>query len=187
VRPVASTAVIHLAGSMGAEVLARHPLRAAVHPLVSLPNAHLGARRLRAGAWFGITAPDEASLEAANSVVDALGGRPVLVAEEARTVYHAAACAASNHLVTLMAQVGALGSEAGVALAAFMGLASGTLDNVADLGPDAALTGPVVRGDWDTVARHLEAMPDQEATLYRAMVEATARLAGRDPGELSGA
>ena len=185
VDPVATTAVVHLAGSMGAAVLSAHPLRAAVHPLVSLPNAAVGARRLRSGAWFGITAPDEASLDAGHTLVDALGGRAVLVPEESRTVYHAAACAASNHLVTLLAQVGALGEAAGVPLAAFVGLVAGTLDNVGSLGPASALTGPVVRGDWETVRRHLDVMPPTEAVLYRAMVEATARLAGRDPAELS--
>ena len=66
----------------------------------------------------------------------------------------------------------------GVPLEAFLGLARGTIDNVAELGAAAALTGPVARGDWATVERHLAALPDDERPAYEAMVAEARRLAG---------
>lgn len=171
VSPVATTVVAHLAGSLGLDVLAPHPRRAAVHPLRAIPA---GATSLR-GAWFAI-----AGDPIAHDVVDALGGHPVVVADADRATYHAAAVVASNHLVALLAQVDRLAVAAGVPLEAFLDLARGALDGVARLGPAAALTGPVARGDWDTVARHLAAIDPSERPTYEALMLAAARLAGRE-------
>lgn len=178
VRPVPSTVVAHLAGSLGLDVLAPHPRRASVHPLVPIPDAATGARRL-AGAWCAV-----AGDPVAREVVAAVGGRPVDVADADRAAYHAAAVVASNHLVALLGQAERVASLAGVPLAAYLDLARATVDNVAELGPAAALTGPVARGDAATVARHLAALPDDERPAYVAMAAAAARLAGRDPAEV---
>ena len=64
----------------------------------------------------------------------------------------------------------------GVPLEAFLALVRGTVDNVAALGPAAALTGPVARGDWATVERHLAALPEDERPAYEAMVDQARRL-----------
>ncbi len=93
---------------------------------------------------------------------------------------HAAAVVASNHLVALMGQVQRIGAAAGVPLQAYLDLAAGTLDNVAELGPQAALTGPVSRGDWATLRRHLAAIEPSERPAYLALAEAAARLAQRE-------
>lgn len=162
--------VAHVAGSLGLDVLAPHQRVASVHPLVSLPDADLGARRL-AGAWFAV-AGDPVAAE----VVDALGGRSVAVADEDRTTYHAAAAVAANHLVALLGQVERLARQVGVPLEAYLELARGALDNVADVGPASALTGPVARGDSATVARHLAAIPEDERTTYAVLAEAAQRL-----------
>ena len=162
--------VAHVAGSLGLDVLAPHQRVASVHPLVSLPDADLGARRL-AGAWFAV-AGDPVAAE----VVDALGGRSVAVADEDRTTYHAAAAVAANHLVALLGQVERLARQVGVPLEAYLDLARGALDNVAEVGPAAALTGPVARGDRATVARHLAAIPEDERTIYAVLAEAAQRL-----------
>jgi predicted short-subunit dehydrogenase-like oxidoreductase (DUF2520 family) len=170
VEPVPSTVVVHLAGSLGLEVLRPHQRRASLHPLVALPSPDVGAERL-IGAWFAV-----AGDELVEKVVVDLGGRTVAVPDRARVAYHAAACIASNHLVALLGQVERVAAEAGVPLEAYLDLVRATVENVAELGPEAALTGPVSRGDWATVERHLAALPDGERSAYQAMADAAARL-----------
>jgi predicted short-subunit dehydrogenase-like oxidoreductase (DUF2520 family) len=168
--------VVHLAGSLGLEVLEPYPVerRAAVHPLVALPSAEIGARRLRAGATFAV-----AGHAVAAAIVADLGGRSFVVADEDRAAYHAAAVIASNHVVALLGQAERVAAAAGVPLAAYLDLVRATVDNVADLGPAAALTGPAARGDWATIQRHLAALdridPDERAA-YEAMVALARRL-----------
>jgi predicted short-subunit dehydrogenase-like oxidoreductase (DUF2520 family) len=164
--------VAHLAGSLGLDVLGSHPRRAAVHPLVAMPNAEIGAKRLASGAWFAV-----AGDAIARRVVDDLGGRWFEVADEHRAAYHAAAVIASNHLVALLGQAERVASIAGVPLAAYLDLVRVTIDNVAELGPAGALTGPAARGDWATIEAHLAAMPEDERDAYRTLVELARRLA----------
>jgi predicted short-subunit dehydrogenase-like oxidoreductase (DUF2520 family) len=168
--------IAHLAGSLGLDVLAPHPVdqRAAVHPLVALPSAEVGARRLAAGATFAI-----AGHAVAAEIVADLGGRSFVVADEHRAAYHAAAVIASNHVVALLGQAERVAAAAGVPLAAYLDLVRATVDNVADLGPAAALTGPAARGDWTTIERHLAALDDMdpaERGAYEAMVALARRL-----------
>jgi predicted short-subunit dehydrogenase-like oxidoreductase (DUF2520 family) len=87
---------------------------------------------------------------------------------------------ASNHLVALLGQVERLAAAAGVPAEAYWDLARPTIDNVVELGAAAALTGPVARGDWETVRRHLAAIAPDERDAYLAMSVAAARLVGRD-------
>lgn len=162
--------VVHIAGSLGLEVLAPHDRVASVHPLVSLPDADLGARRL-AGAWFAVAGDPLAS-----EIVAALGGRAVEVHDDHRTTYHAAAVVAANHVVALLGQVERLAASVGVPLEAYLDLARGALDNVAEVGPAAALTGPVARGDRQTVARHLAAIPEAERPAYALVADLAHRL-----------
>jgi predicted short-subunit dehydrogenase-like oxidoreductase (DUF2520 family) len=171
--------VVHLAGSLGLDVLHPHERVASVHPLVSLPDADVGARRL-AGAWFAV-----AGDEAAREVVGALEGRPVAVDDADRVRYHAAAAIAANHLVALLGQVERIAADIGVPLEAYLDLARGALDTVADVGAGAALTGPVARGDWETVARHVEALPVEERPAYAALADAARRLVDRGPAEVA--
>lgn len=177
VEPVPTTVVAHMAGSLGLDVLDGHRRPAAIHPLVSLPDADVGAERLRDAAWFAV-AGDPLAVE----VVAALGGRSVVVADADRAAYHAAACIVSNHLVALMGQVERVAGPVGVPLEAFLALARGSLDNVAALGPAAALTGPAARGDEATLDRHRAALDPSELPAYDAMVSEARRLAGHDGG-----
>ncbi|HMQ24945.1 MAG TPA: DUF2520 domain-containing protein [Acidimicrobiales bacterium] len=167
--------VAHLAGSLGLDVLAPHERRAAVHPLVSLPNAEVGAERLRDGAWFAI-----AGEPIADEVVADLGGHAFTVADTDRAAYHAAACIASNHLVALLGQVERVAATAGVPLEAYLDLVRGTVDNVAALGPAAALTGPAARGDRATIDRHIAALDASERPAYEALMRAARRLVAPD-------
>ncbi len=176
VRPDATTVVVHLAGSLGLDVLEPHPRRGALHPLVALPSPEVGARRLAAGAWFAVAAGGTDAADVVNAVVSDLGGRSFPVADADRAAYHAAAAIASNHLVALLAQAERVAASAGVPLVAYLDLVRATVDNVAELGPAAALTGPAARGDWVTVDRHRAALPADEIEAYDAMVRAVRRL-----------
>lgn len=174
VEPATTAAVAHLAGSLGLDAVAPHPRRAALHPLVALPDAVVGARRLVAGCWFAV-----AGDPMVREVVADLGGRAFEVADRDRAAYHAAAVVASNHLVALLGQAERIGAQAGVPLAAFLDLVRATVDNVEELGPAAALTGPAARGDEATIRRHLDAIAPAERALYEALAEEARRLAGR--------
>jgi predicted short-subunit dehydrogenase-like oxidoreductase (DUF2520 family) len=167
VVPVATTVVAHLAGSLGLEALAPHARRAAIHPLRSIPSPETDLT----GAWFAVGGDP-----LAGRVVDDLGGHRVVVADEDRAAYHAAACIASNHLVALLGQVERVAATAGVPLEAYTDLVRQTVDNVAALGPAGALTGPVRRGDEATVARHLAALDPSERAAYEALAAAARRL-----------
>lgn len=171
VAPRPDTVVAHLAGSLGLDVLAPHPRRAALHPLVALPDPEAGAARLTSGAWFAV-----AGDPLVEQAVSDLGGTTFTVADEHRAAYHAAACIASNHLVALLGQVERVAATAGVPLDAYLDLVRATVENVADLGVAEALTGPVARGDEATLARHREALAADEIAAYEAMVAAARRL-----------
>ena len=159
VAPEAGTTVLHLSGSLGLDVLAPHPRRAALHPLVPLPNAAVGATRLASGVTFAVSGEPVARLLALS-----LGGRVVEVADADRAAYHAAACIAANHVVALLGQVERVAASAG-------------LDLEAALGPRQALTGPAMRGDWDTLSRHLDALPARERAGYQAGAALATQLA----------
>jgi len=175
VRPVASTVVAHMSGSLGLRALAGHERRAAFHPLVALPTPDLGAKRL-IGAWYAVAGDDMA-----DKVVAALGGRAFVVDDDHRATYHAAAAIASNHLVALMGQVERLAEDVDVPFEAYLDLARASLANVAELGPHRALTGPASRGDEATIRRHLRALPTEERKAYRGLADAARRLARQEP------
>lgn len=172
IEPVASTVVGHLSGSLGLAPLAGHERRAVLHPLVALPDPERGAERL-VGAWFGLSADGDPIVE---EIVDELHGRAIRIAEHDWARYHAAAVIAANHLVALMGQVERVASSVDAPLEAFLDLARGSLDDVAAVGPAAALTGPVRRGDHATIERHLAALPVRERHAYDALAKEAARL-----------
>lgn len=174
VVPERRTVVVHLAGSLGPDVLLPHPRRAALHPLVALPDEETGAARLRAGVTFAVAGDPFAA-----SVARALGGTPVEVPDDARAEYHAAAAIAANHVVALLGQVERVARGAGLSLDAFLPLARAAVEDAGRLGPARALTGPVARGDWQTVARHVRALAPEERSGYLAGVE-LARVLGPD-------
>jgi predicted short-subunit dehydrogenase-like oxidoreductase (DUF2520 family) len=176
--------VIHLSGACTLAELdklrARRPdVRVgSLHPLQSLPTPEVGGERL-AGSWCAVDGPP-----AVEELAITLGMRPFRVDDANRALYHATATVASNHLVALMGQVTRLAEAAGVPPAALLPLVRATLDNVDALGPAGALTGPIGRGDVDTVARHLGAIPADERDAYCALAEQARRLTGRDDSAL---
>jgi predicted short-subunit dehydrogenase-like oxidoreductase (DUF2520 family) len=178
--PLAGRLVAHASGRHGLAVLEpavqAGALPMALHPVMTFTGRPDDASRL-AGISFGVTAPEQLR-PAAEVLVMEMGGEPVFIAEQMRGLYHAALAGASNHLVTLVNQAADLLSAAGVANPARMlgPLLSATLDNALRLG-DAALTGPVARGDADTVASHvaaLSAVAPQALPAYLALARLTA-------------
>lgn len=180
IEPHPTTVVCHVAGSRTLDVLAPHARVGSVHPLMSMPDAEIGAQRLVDACTFAIC-----GAPVMRTIVDALGGIAISVAEEDRAVYHATAAVASNHLVALCGQVERLAQQLGVPASAFWKLMTTSLDNAVEVGAKAALTGPVARGDWSTVKAHLDALPEQERPTYLSMAQAAATLAAHDwPSEL---
>ncbi|HET6876198.1 MAG TPA: DUF2520 domain-containing protein [Jatrophihabitans sp.] len=188
--------VAHTSGAQGIGVLdpaaARGVLALALHPMMTFTGRPEDLDRLD-GAAFGVTAPEEAR-PVAESLVLEMGGEPLWVPEAARGLYHGALTIASNHLVTLVNDALSLLDDAGVDESARLvaPLVSASLDNVLRL-RDAALTGPVSRGDTATVAAHLRTLAASKPELlpaYRAMARRTAERAqesGRLPAEQAAA
>jgi predicted short-subunit dehydrogenase-like oxidoreductase (DUF2520 family) len=150
--------VLHPSGRHGIGVLEpariRGVLPLALHPVLSFTGTDVDLARLT-GASFGVTAP-EAFRPMAETLVVEMGGEPEWIAESDRALYHAALAFGANYLTTLVAQSAELLARVGVAEPGRMlgPLLGATLDNTLRSG-DAALTGPVARGDAGTVAAHL--------------------------------
>ena len=170
----AAAVVAHTAGSLGIDVLGDHPRRAVLHPLASLPDAQVGAARLRSGITFAISGDP-----VARGVAEALGGTPIEVGDAQRVAYHAAATIASNHLVALMDQVDRVAGEVGRGGEMYLPLVHQTLDNIERLGAPAALTGPAARGDVGTLDRHRALLSGADVVAYDAMAELCRALAAR--------
>ncbi len=171
--PEAGRVVAHVAGSRTLSVLGAHPRVACLHPLAALPNPERGAARL-VGATYCV-----AGDVVAERVVASLSGRVIRLADSQRTLYHATAAVAANHLVALMGQVERLAQEADLELEDFLGLAAQALQDVVLDGPERALTGPASRGDVETIDAHLGAMPEAERPAYVALAAAAFELAER--------
>ncbi len=183
IDPQPATVVVHLAGSVGLDVLRPHARRAALHPLVSLPSAEVGAERLTSGVWFAVAGSTGEEFALMSDIVAMFNGTVLEVADADRAAYHAAACIASNHLVALLGQVERIAEPLGVPLEAFLPLVESTVDSVRELGAEAALTGPVMRDDWMTVARHLDVLDQSEQQAYVALAALAWRLAHpEEPG-----
>lgn len=126
---------------------------------------------------------DAPACAALRTLAQAVGGRPFQLAAGGKPAYHAALSVASNYLVTLTAMAQELARQGGVPVELLTPLLGGlmrqTLENALVLGPQAALTGPIVRGDASTVALHLQAMDDAGLrAAYQALGRQTAALAG---------
>jgi predicted short-subunit dehydrogenase-like oxidoreductase (DUF2520 family) len=171
--------VLHTSGRHGLAVLA--PARAvgarvaAVHPAMTFTGTALDLDRLP-GTVFGLTT-DAEERPVVESLVADLGGTPMWVPEEMRTLYHAGLAHGANHLVTLVTEAMEILSAAGAADPAgtLRPLLTAALDNALEQG-DAALTGPIVRGDLGTVRAHLEditANAPQTLSSYVALARAT--------------
>ncbi|WP_241831883.1 Rossmann-like and DUF2520 domain-containing protein [Parafrankia soli] len=178
-----SPLVAHLSGRHGIAPLAparaagAHP--AAIHPIMTLTGTPADVDRL-AGATFGVTtAPgDEPAAALVRRLVADVGGRVAVVAEEQRALYHASLVLGGNFLATLVTAAGRLIAEAGVPdpAGALGPLLRASLENALDAG-EAAMTGPVRRGDVGTVTAQLDRLERRDrhlADAYAALAVLTA-------------
>jgi predicted short-subunit dehydrogenase-like oxidoreductase (DUF2520 family) len=174
VRP--GTIVVHTSGANGVDILAPLTPRCiplAIHPAMTFTGSDEDISRLP-DSCFGITAADDVGYAIGQSLVLEMGGEPFCVAEGARVLYHAALAHAGNHIVTVLAdalealRAALRGSEllgqqsvddqpGGIAERIIGPLARAALENTLQRG-QAALTGPVARGDAAAVAGHLAAL-----------------------------
>ncbi|MEN8234736.1 MAG: DUF2520 domain-containing protein [Actinomycetota bacterium] len=185
VAPVArnaAAAAVHLSGATPVEALrslADVGIRTgSFHPLQTLPEPETGARAL-AGAWIAVTA-DEPLQSMLHELAATMGCRPFDLADESRAAYHAAAAAAANFPIAALVIAERLLDATGVPLEAAQPLVETIVANAFARGPGPSLTGPIARGDAETVEAQKSAVrsaaPDL-AVPFEAMVEVTALIA----------
>lgn len=185
VHDLSGLTLFHCSGALSSAVLDdADAFPASIHPIRSFADPDLVASQF-AGTFCGIEG-DAVALALLRPAFEAIGARCVPIDAAAKTVYHAAAVFASNYLVTVLDGALRAWQAAGVAedVARQLAgpLAAETLANVLRLGPGAALTGPIARGDVATVQRQqaaLEAWDGPTGELYRALAESTTALARR--------
>ena len=183
--PSVAGRVVHLSGASGTEpldaVIKAGGTAWALHPVQACPDVDTAVRRLPGSVWGVTVSADPEGAE--RLVVHELGGRPVTVPEESRLVWHAASVMTSNGISALLAfgeeLLGSIGiTDPEVVLGP---LAAGTVANAREGGGGAAtLTGPIVRGETQTVERHLSAMSDSPGLTERYKGVALAILAAAD-------
>jgi len=160
----------HVSGATPLSALDPHERRFSLHPLQTFTRAR-GPEQLD-GAWAAVTAETDEARELGFELARVLGLRPFELADEVRPLYHAGAAIASNYLVTLHRVASELFAAAGAPPEALEPLMRRTIEN------DFELTGPIERGDWETIEAHRAAIvsvrPDLEP-LYDVLAEATAR------------
>ncbi len=184
-----TVATVHLSGFTSVEALRPEPgdlLLGAIgsfHPLQTLPDAETGARSLR-GAHVAVTTTDGALESSLRQFAASMGLRPFSLTDAAKPAYHAAAACAANSVVEALALAEDLFRHAGVDPAVAEPLTRQVVTNVFELGAEAALTGPVARGDLATVLGHVDAaggVSGGTAEQLRLLTAALALRAGQIP------
>ncbi len=172
-----SLKALEAARSAGAKVASVHPLKS----FASIPEAI----ETISGTFFGLTAPDDGSRRVAARIVEGLHGTAIEVEDSKKPLYHAAACIASNYLVTLINYAVFIhevaGIEPGDSLKGLMSLIEGTIENIKKMGTKKSLTGPIARGDTGTIEEHIKNFEKylnrEDTSLYRLMGVETAKIA----------
>ena len=162
--------IAHVSGATTLSALEPHVLRFSLHPLQTFTRTR-GPEQLD-GAWAAVTAESREALAAGFWLARTLGLEPFELADDSRPLYHAGAAIASNYLVTLHEVAAELFRAAGAPPDALVPLMRRTIENGFEL------TGPIERGDWETVEAHRRAIraakPELEP-LYDVLAEATAK------------
>ncbi|KAF1085710.1 Rossmann-like domain protein [Sporotomaculum syntrophicum] len=166
-----SQIVVHTSGAHSADELTgvreTGALAVSIHPLQSFAEVQAAMKNLP-GSYFALEG-DEKALPLARQVVEDLNGKWFTISAADKPIYHAAACIASNYLVSLMHFATVLYTKFGLgpqeAFAALYPLVQGTVANITKVGPTQALTGPVARGDSPTIAGHIRALQEHDPQL----------------------
>jgi predicted short-subunit dehydrogenase-like oxidoreductase (DUF2520 family) len=160
--------IAHVSGATPLSALEPHTRRFGMHPLQTFARSR-GAEQLD-GAWAAVSGESDEARARGRELALTLGLRPFDIDDGARLLYHAGAAVASNYLVTLHRAASRLFEAAGAPPEALVPLMTRTIENGFDL------TGPIARGDWDTVGAHVRAIHDEAPDLepmYVALAEAT--------------
>jgi len=159
-----------------------------IHPLKSFASIP-GAIKTLKGTEYGITfnTPGEGSL--ARSIVKILGGHSIIVEDSKKPLYHAAACIASNYLVTLIDYAVYINEKIGIkpedSIKGLLSLVEGTVKNIGEAGTKKSLTGPIARGDTGTIEDHIKNFTTthfskEDTEIYRLMGKKTAGIAKKN-------
>ncbi|MFZ3106603.1 MAG: DUF2520 domain-containing protein [Candidatus Hydromicrobium sp.] len=179
---------IHFSGSKSLEVLnsarAAGAEIASIHPLKSFASIEEAIKSLP-GTIFGITYSSTESKKMAEFLVKSLGGEIIEVENNKKPLYHAAACVASNYLVTLINYAVLIHKKMGIkpedSLKGLMGLVEDTVSNIKKMGTEKSLTGPIARGDVGTIKEHVKSFNEffskEDSALYRMMGIETSKIA----------
>jgi predicted short-subunit dehydrogenase-like oxidoreductase (DUF2520 family) len=156
--------IFHMSGAGGLDLL--EPAKkagaavASIHPLQSFSSIDQAIKNIP-GSYFAITA-DKKDQTTAKNIVRDLGGIPFFISSDQKPLYHAAACIASNYLVSLMNTVESIYQAIGMnekdARKAYLPLVYGSLKNIENSGSISSLTGPIARGDFGTIKKHMTAI-----------------------------
>jgi len=178
--------VFHMSGAGGLDLLDAAKKAgasiASIHPLQSFSSIDQAIQNIP-GSYFGITADKKSQLPAKNIIRD-LGGIPIAISPDQKPLYHAAACFASNYLVSLMNVVESIYQAIGLnekdAKKAFLPLVYGSLKNIEKSGSISSLTGPIARSDFGTIKKHITAINEnlpQYSSLYSYLGLITVKIA----------
>ena len=170
--------IFHMSGAGGLDLLETAKKAGAfvacIHPLQSFSSIDQAIKNIP-GSYFGLTA-DKKALAPAKKIVHNLRGIPIVISPDQKPLYHAAACFASNYLVSLMNVVESIYKSIGIndkdARKAYLPLVYGSLKNIAKSGSVLSLTGPIARGDCNTIKKHLKALHEklpQYSSVYSSM------------------
>jgi len=173
-----NVAIGHCSGAHGAELLPSGRRTLAFHPLMTVTSSTTPSSL--EGAWAAVDGSDVPAVEMSEVLARLCGMKPVRIAPANRAAYHAAASIASNFLVTLENAAERIAATAGLPREALLPLIQACLLNWSELGSAKALTGPVARGDRDTVARQRQAIAETNSDLlplFDTLCEATEALA----------
>src|SRR5215472_1175166 len=179
--------VLHTSGALDSSSLASLKACGAavgsMHPLQTFSGVSVPPLEGRVFAVEG----DAAAMQAARQIARALGGSPVRIAGQKKVLYHAAAAIAAGHVLALeeaaTSLLVSLGMKRSEAVRALLPLTRQVLDNFQRVGPSAAWTGPLARGDFKTVEAHLRALQESQqetAAAYEALNRLAARVLAND-------
>ncbi len=181
------TVVAHLSGALDSNVLQPAKdlcgaLIASAHPLKTFPSVQAAVAEEPGTHWF--LEGDTEAIEKLSAFISRLGDFPHAITGEGKAIYHAASVVACNYLSTLMdtalEMMGQANVDKDTAWTALKPLVFGTLANIDKMGPQAALTGPIARGDEGTVEKHMQALANsspEQRELYAALGLKTVELA----------
>ncbi|SKA07315.1 Rossmann-like and DUF2520 domain-containing protein [Selenihalanaerobacter shriftii] len=190
-----NTTLIHCSGALLSDILLSADIeegkygRLALHPLQSVADVQKGISNLP-NAFFTIEG-NQIGREIGKEILKKLGAEYEIISKEAKPIYHAAACVASNYLVAIADLAIKMNEKAGIdsskAAKGLLTLMEGTLNNIQDLGATQALTGPISRGDIEVIKNHLDSLEEllpEKVRLYRSLGKHTTEIA-QDKGTLT--